>query len=56
MEEDLLNLITGKSLCKERKDALMWNGEQDGVFSVKSAYLVLCSQANNGLQDIFSSL
>jgi len=26
------------------------------VFSVKSAYLVLCSQANNDLHDIFSSL
>jgi len=56
MEEDLLNLIIGKSLCKDRKDALIWNEEQDGVFSVKFAYLVLCSQANNDLQDIFSSL
>jgi len=56
MEEDLINLLTGKSLCKESKDTLIWNGEHDGVFSVKSAYSTLCSQANNGLHDIFSSL
>ena len=53
MEEDLINLLTGKSLCK---DTLIWNGEHDGVFSVKSAYSTLCSQENNGPQDIFSSL
>ena len=52
MEEDLINLLIGKSLYKECKDTLIWTEEHDGVFSVKSAYLTLCSQANNGPQDI----
>ena len=59
MEEDLINLLIGKSLYKESKDTLIWTEEHDdvfSVFSVKSAYLTLCSQANNGPQDIFSSL
>ena len=48
MEEDLINLLIGKSLYKESKDTLIWTEEHDGVFSVKSTYLTLCSQANNG--------
>ena len=56
MEEDLLSLIMRKTPRKDRNDVLVWNGEQDGEFSVKSTYSVLCSLANNEVQDIFSSL
>jgi len=43
MEGELLNLITGKNLSKETEDAIVWSGDHNGVFSVKSAYLTLCN-------------
>jgi len=56
MEEDLLNLISGKIVCQEIQDTLIWNGDHDGKFSVKSAYLTLNSQGNNGRHNVFSLL
>ena len=56
MEEELLSLIIRKTLRKDRNDVLMWNGEQDGEFSVKSAYSILSSVANNEVQAIFPAL
>ena len=56
MEEELLSLIMLKTPRKDRKDVLIWNGEQDGEYSVKSAYSFLCSLANNEVQDTVSSL
>jgi len=32
MEGELLNLITGKNLSKGTKDALVWNGDRNGVY------------------------
>jgi len=40
MEKDLLSLIMRKTPRKDRNDVLMRNGEQDGEFSVKSAYSI----------------
>ena len=56
MEEDLLNLISGKIVCQEIQDTLIWNGDYDGKFSVKSTYLTLNSQGNNGRHNVFSLL
>jgi len=56
MEGDLLNLITGKTLSKEAKDTLVWSGDQNGAFSVKSAYLNLRHQHVGSSNEIFSLL
>ncbi len=56
MEEDLVNLISGKIVCPEVKDSLTWNGDDDGKFTVKSAYLILNSQSNNARHNVFSLL
>jgi len=43
-------------LCKEAKDTLVWSGDQNGVFSVKSTYLNLSHQYIGSSNDVFSLL
>ncbi|XP_068486796.1 uncharacterized protein [Phaseolus vulgaris] len=56
MEGELLNLITGKNLSKGTKDALVWNGDHNGVYSVKFAYQNMRNQNNGLVNDVFSLL
>jgi len=56
MEGDLLNRIHGKLVSKEVEDTLVWNGDHKGAFSVKSAYMTMSYQSNDGRNDVFTLL
>ena len=56
MEADLMNLITGKIANKESEDSIVWSGDTEGIFSVKSAYLTLCNSPNGVLHNVYSLL
>ncbi|XP_068479070.1 uncharacterized protein [Phaseolus vulgaris] len=56
MEADLMNLITRKRLTKETEHVMVWNGDPNGVFAVKSAYQYLCHSITGISHNGFSLL
>jgi len=56
IEEEMMNLITGKTLNKDSEDIIEWSGDSKGVFSVKSAYLTLFNSPNGSSHNVFSLL
>jgi len=56
VEEEMMNLITRKTLNKDFEDIIEWSGDPKGVFSVKSAYLTMCNYSNGSSHNVFSLL
>jgi len=56
MKVELMNLIIGKSPRKEAEDVMVWNGDSNGVFSLKSEYQTLCQSPNGISHDGYSLL
>jgi len=56
VEEEMMNLITRKTLNKDSEDIIEWNGDPKGVFSVKSAYLTLFNYPNGSSPNVFPLL
>jgi len=56
MEEQLLQLLNGRSLAKGNSDIWKWKEDGEGVFTVRSAYNKLQGTFEGGDNKLFETL